>query len=724
MNKMAFGLLAITSIASFSGTTGNFETGGSVKFGKGIDTSIDEKAKLGIYLDSNKNLYGFTHLEASREKILENNSKIKRFIGFSYQKKLGDKTDIGFYGAYKNLVMLDYKKDESFKDELTKHLSIKNKYRDDFNFFQKTDALNRIGYESETDKNIILGIYGNTRIKRTDIYLSGSYISNNFKKETNRLYAYLETNTIYNLGFFNTKLIYDVDGEEKDKSKILHKNSKTDDKINIAKNGGAINLDFKFSSSRILQDTFFYNQAKLDLKSGIKATEKGERFLEFEQKNYFKYTGIKNLTTVGKLDYELKHSVYIDKGRTTSKSTKKSSSKDSSNSDELVTENKHTVRVTGNADYNTDKYRVFGEFSTSNSISIGKTKFVNYTYDLKSILEYNVSDNLKLTADGSYRTFVSSFFDNSDATLRLGYKSSGRNGRLIYDSKSDVSYRMFGFSKNDITNSIFSLSENKLTYLNRGFKVEANLNFASEYEMVAKEEKNTSGKKKVSSEVVPATKVAAKAAKPKTSKPKAGSGVTITETNNLLLFVNPGFKMSYKRGRVYFGTDIQFAYSRDEFYDNKSNKYGLINKNEFRYDVKENITLLTGIDLDYRENKISFDHMKHFTDYVDNLGFNQFKFYKYRIKEDESTNGKKSSSGNNGTVKYEYNDAKKFEIEDEPQKDREIKAKVSLGSEIKLVENRLSIKPETSFTYVYSNGNSAAEHKYIGGFGLNISYNW
>ncbi|WP_196758732.1 hypothetical protein, partial [Streptobacillus moniliformis] len=167
-------------------------------------------------------------------------------------------------------------------------------------------------------------------------------------------------------------------------------------------------------------------------------------------------------------------------------------------------------------------------------------------------------------------------------------------------------------------------------------------------------------------------------------------------------------------GRVYFGTDIQFAYSRDEFYDNKSNKYGLINKNEFRYDVKENITLLTGIDLDYRENKISFDHMKHFTDYVDNLGFNQFKFYKYRIKEDESTNGKKSSSGNNGIVKYEYNDAKKFEIEDEPQKDREIKAKVSLGSEIKLVENRLSIKPETSFTYVYSNGNSAAEHKYIG----------
>ncbi|CAM3087281.1 hypothetical protein [Streptobacillus ratti] len=707
MNKVVFGFLALTTIASFSSTSGNFEVEGNVKFGKGVNVGLDKKVKLGIYLDSRKDLYGFSHSVVKTDDALKvENLNFKYLVGLSFQKKLGDKTDIGVYGAYKHLLKIDAKEDESFKDELVKHLSSKNKYRDDFNFFQKTDTLNRLGYKSEEKKNIIVGIHGNTRIKRTDIYASGSYVTDRFKKNTDRLYTYFETNTMLDLGFFNTKFVYDLNSEEQQKTKVIHKNSK-DETINVAKNGGALNIDLKFSSSRILPDTFFYNQVKLDLKSGFKATDKGERFLEFEQKNYFKYTGIKNLTVVGKLDYELKHSVY-DKT-----STKPGNG--SSNTTNIMTENKHTVRITGNGDYVVDKYRLFGEFSTSNSISMSKSNFINHTYDLKGIFEYNLLNNFKLITDASYKTYITAFSNNSDATLRMGYKSSGRKGRMIYDSKSNVAYRMFGLSKNDVTNSIFSLSENKLSYLSRGFKVEANLNIASEYEMVTKEQKADKKKASLESEAMP--QAAAKAAKPKTSKPKAAkpskpTTPTINKSNNLLLFVNPGFKMSYKKGKVYLGTDVQFVYSKDIFESNNKNKYGLMSKNEIKYSVKDNVTLLLGVDLDYRENKLSFDHMKNFTDYVDNLGFNQYKYYKYRTTDKSST-------------KYEYNDAKKLKVEDQPKKDREVKAKVSLGTEFKLVENRLTFKPTTSFTYVYEkDSSSSVENKYIGNVGLNISYNW
>lgn len=727
MNKIVFGFLAIAAIASFSDTSGNLEIDESVEFGKDVDISINNKAKIGVYLDSQKNLYGFAHLE-KKDKILEKNSKIKRLVGLSYQKKLGDKTDIGFYGSYKSLVMLDYKEDESFKDELLKHLSAKNKYRDDFNFFQKTDALNRLGYKSENDKNLILGFHGNTRFKRTDVYLSGSYVTKNFNSDSNRLYAYLETNTMYNLGFFNAKVIYDLNNEKQSKNKVIHKNSNDDD-IQVAQNGGALNLDFKFSSSRILQDTFFYNQAKLDLKSGLKATDKGERFLEFEQKNYFKYTGIKNLTTVGKLDYEFKHSVFFEKS--------KDDKKKSSNS-ELITENSHAVKVSVSADYVTDKYRLFGEFVTGNSIAKAKRSFINHSYDLKGIFEYNVLDNFKLVTDGNFRSYITGFFDNSDATLRLGYKSSGRDGRVIYDSKSNVGYRMFGYSKNDITNSIFSLSDNKVTYLNRGFKVEANLNFASEYEMVTREEdapdesSNGKGKAKASQvvfEVAAAKKPSKPKAAPKAPAPKAAPKTkkVIKHYENLLLFLNPGFKMSYKKGNGYIGTDVQFVYSRDVFHGETNNRYGLMSKNEFRYDIKDNVTLITGLDLDYREKKLSFDNMKHFTDYVENLGFDRYKYFKYREKEKEKNDSKKNNGNTQQTVpktKYDYNDNKKLKVEDEPTKDREVKVKVSLGSEIKLIQNKLSVKPTTSFTYVYSKENDMKENKYIGNIGLNISYNW
>ncbi|WP_156299121.1 hypothetical protein [Streptobacillus canis] len=671
MKKIVFGLLAITSMVSMSATTGNFEIEGNVEFGKGTNLDLNGKTKLGMYLDSQKDAYFFINLEGAKKDVLDTNtSEAKHLVGLSYEKNLGDKTDVGVYAAYKNLVNRSYDEDKSFKNELTNHLSVKNKYKDDFNFFQKTDALNRLGYKEEKGKNTIIGAHANTRINRTDLYAGGSFTTKDYAKGTNRFYSYLETNTMYDLGFFNTKFIYDVNTETQQKTKVISNKAKEGD-INVAENGGALNVDLKFSSSRIIPDTFFYNQAKLDLKSGFKATEEGERFLEFEQKNYFKYTGIKNLTVVAKADYELKHSVYVD-GK--AKKTKKGESN-------LIDENKHTVRVTGNANYVTDKYRLFGEFSTSNSVSLGKTIFTNHSYDLKAIYEHNVLDNLKLITDGAFKTYIS-FAPISDATLGFGYKSSGRDGRLIYDSSSSLKYRMLGQSNKGVTHSIFALSENKLTYLNRGVKVEGNLNFANEYEMV-------------------------------TEIKKVKKDEVITNTNNLLLFLNPGFKASYKKDKGYIGTETQFAYSRDMFNsENAENRYGLMNKNEVKYNVEENITLTAGLDVDYRVNKLSFDHMNNFKDYTENLGHNLFRFYKYRKVDENET-------------KYEYNEAKELSVKDMPEKDREIKVKVGVGSELKFVENRLTVKPTTSFTYVYKKDKDIdAVKKYIGNVGLNISYNW
>lgn len=580
---------------------------------------------------------------------------------------MADKTDVGVYAAYKNILNGDYSKVETFQKELTNHLSIKNKYKNDFNFFQKTDALNRLGYKSEKDKNTIIGGFVNTRIKRTDLYGAASFVTKDYKKNTNRLYTYLETNTMYDLGFFNTKIIYDLNTEVQKKTSVLSKYAKEGD-IVVADNGGALNVDLKFSSSRIIPNTFFYNQAKLDLKSGFKSNEDGERFLEFEQKNYFKYTGIKNLTIVGKADYELKHSVYNKEGK--------------KNKTELVNENKHTVRLTGNADYVTDKYRVFGEFSTSNSSSFAKSTFLNHSYDLKGIVEYNVLDNLKLIGDGAFKTYIS-FSPITDVALGFGYKSSGREGRLIYDSMSNLKYRMLGKSDKGVTNSIFALTENKLTYLNRGVKVEGNLNFASEYEMM----QEIKDKKKTDQ---------------------------VTKNNNLLLFLNPGFKASYKKGKGYIATETQFAYSADKYMqDEITHKYGLTNKNEVKYDVEQNVNIFAGLDVDYRINKLSFDHMNNFKDYVENTGHNLYRYYKYR-------------SGVVANTKFDYNEAKELKVEDMPEKDREIKVKVSAGSEIKFVENRLTIKPTTSFTFVYKKDKNdpQAMKKYIGNVGMNISYNW
>lgn len=708
MKKIFLTLLAINAAFSYSETSGNIELDSSYLLKKDFKSGALEhgyktKNRAGIFFGNEKSTYIFAGAN-------KNDDGKSIYGGASYDGKINDNFELGiFLGARRPDGVEDLKKEEELelKNEFINHLSEKNKYREDMNDFAKMDALKRAGYINERNKNHLFILSAKGRVNRTNIYFTSSYTSNNFKENTHRVYNYFETDSMLNQGFLNAKLESDFNTEKINPKKIYNikdnkKNKKDETKkledIKISDNGGSLKGALKFSSSRLIPDTFFYNELKFDLKSGILAKDNGNRFVDVDFKNYFKYSGVKNLNIIGKVDYELKHQRYLGEDPS----------------------DKNTVRLSSEFNYDNKKISNSILFKIDNSVEVkNKSLSTSQGYELKNKFEYRPIKELGINLDAHLKTYIS-FKAYSDALVNIGYNTNGRKGRFLYNSKTNVKYRLFSYkSQDDHTHNVFTLTENKFSYINRDLKLEYKLNSYSELvfgnKIVKVLEVTETGENESEARTKPKPPKP-KPPKPNPSKPKqkfVDKSITFKEH---LVYVNTGLKTTYKKDNLSITNDIDGYYALDS-YDTNEHSFGLLVKNDLGYDFN-NISLNVGLDLDYRYNKLSIDEYNNFANYVDNAGFIFYRYYNYREKTNDNENEK---------IVYSYNSEKKFTVEDKPEKLQRLEIIPRVSAEFKFLENKLTLNPGVKVKNIFKNDNlkNKLELNNINTeFNMNLKYSW
>lgn len=717
MKKYILGLFALSSV-SLALSSGNIDVNADIIYNKEENShyGFDTKSKIEFFLGENKDLYAFSKINFLKENISDINLSKENLnllhIGTSFDTEISDNFSLSGIVGYKvfdkketlknsSKEISEYKDKNVFKDYLIYHLKEKGKYFEDDSYFKKENALRHAGYVNDENKDLIVGMTSAFKISDTKINLGSTYLTKNFENNTNKVVSFFDTDTRLNIGYFETKLLHEYDDfNEVKASDIFYKISKykdvkgkkaevRDKKLNLSDYLGTLKGSFRFSSSKLIPNTYFANEFKYDLKSGILKVDNSDRAFRTEFKNYLKYTGIENLEIIARGEYQIDGNL-INLDENASAAMKKDLEGD--------TNLKHSLDLNVETKYSENGHKLDSVIKSVSEISSqfnNNNKLVQI-FEMKNKGAYAISDELSILGDLNYKAYINAFGISDDYLIGTGFNYKGRKDNMIYDLNTQFKYKyntVFDLSfKNSIDKANLVFNEMKLSQLFDKLKLDYNFNLYSE----------VSNRNHL-------------------AKTKKDKDINYKQS---LIYVNPGIKVSYNLDNLNLSSSLQYLYNKDKIVDEseaKSNKiieknedrYLILSENELKYTINDNLDWINGINIEYNYNQFSNDELKTFKDYLENGGYDYNRYYQFKDIKGEYTYNKNKGKFKDG-----------FEINEVKTANQELKLTPIIKFKMKYDNLVLIPKAELDIIYKANKGEKLKYNNYVAKFGINAIYNW